>query len=266
MGTSGAYGGSPGWNDTRQDTDAWLDSRPNQAGSDGNGPDPDQEDPPPEAPDGNETVHPDNPLLDRLLRRIALHLSRTLRGTGTTRGGGAFYGGGGDSGGVRGRRRAAISGGVAIAGAYGLRSGTADSVNDAGLSLADLIDLSPFEQARRIVDAASDRSTLIEEAELREVNANFVYWAIQQETPPSPIELVKQWVTEFVFRVWLTEAGERLRDGSRDGASTHTLEQEARVTLEARVSGVELPVDGIRASYFETAIQALLGMLSRIFR
>ena len=269
MGTSGAYGGSRGWNDTRTGTDDWVNSKPNSSGTDGADSDSDQTDESqPDVPVGNPPVPSENPLLASLLGGVARHLSMALPATGT--GGGGGNGGGGGAGGaasgVRGRRLAPTSGGVAIAAVHGLRNGEGDSVGDAGLTFTDLVALPPFEQARRIVDAASGPSILVEEAELREVNANFVCWAIQQELLPSPEDLVKQWVTEYVYRVWLTEAGDRLRDGSRDGSSIHALEQEARVTLEARVSGLELPVDGVRATHFAAAIQTLLGMLSRIFR
>ena len=270
MGTSGAYGGSRGWNDTRTGTDAWVNSKPNSSGPDVGDSDSDQTDESqPDVPVENPPVPSENPLLASLLRGVARHLSMALRASGTGGGGGNGGGGGASRGaasGVRGRRLAPTSGGVAIAAVHGLRNGEGDSVGDAGLTLTDLIALPPFEQARRIVDAASGPSILVEEAELREVNANFVCWAIQQELLPSPEDLVKQWVTEYVYRVWLTEAGVRLRDGSRDGSSIHALEQEARVTLEARVSGLELPVDGVRATHFAAAIQTLLGMLSRIFR
>ncbi len=267
MGTSGAYGGSPGWNDTRTNTGAWLDTQPSQGGTGvDNGGSDQEEDPLVTVPDNNP-MPVDNPVLNDLLRRVALRLSQAIQSTdssedGRTGGGATIVGGGG----VRGRRRAAVSGGVAIAGVYGLRNGVAESVSDAGLSYADLTALTPFEQARLIVDAASFGTALIEEAELREVNANFVCWTIEQEEAPSPVELVKQWVTEYVFRVWLTEAGDLLRNGSRDGESTHALEQEARVTLEARVAGMDLAVDGLRASHFESAIRSLLSMLGRIFR
>ena len=265
MGTSGAYGGSPGWTDTQRDTVDWLNSRPSEGGA-GTGPGgPDQtEGPQPHVPASSPPTPLDNPRLIRLLRGVAGHLSRELRASGT----GGAAGGGGDGasgGGRRGRRRAAASGGIALAGAYGLRNHDAAAVSDAGLSLADLDTLPRFEQARRIVDAASGRSGLVEEAELGEVNANFVYWALMQEPSPSPMELLRQWLTEYVFRVWLTEAGVILRDGSRDGASTHALEREVRVTLEACMSGMALPVDGIRAEHFEAAIPALLGMLHRIY-
>lgn len=276
MGTSGAYGGSAGWSGTRRDTNAWLGNKPNPAGADvGGGDQAPTEQPQLETPVGAPPIAPANPdlLLVRVLGGVTRHLSDGLRGSSTgggapTGGGGTGGGGGGGGGGgtTGGRRRAATSGGLAIAGAHGLRSRDADAVADAGLALVDLEAMGPFEQARRIVDAASGRSALVEESELREVNANFVWWAIQQDSPPTPEELVKEWVTEYVFRAWLTEAGAQLRDGSRDGASTHALEREARVTLEAAVSRAEFPVNGIRASHFEAAIGTLLGMLGRIFR
>ena len=246
---------------------AWLDTQPSQDGTSADDGDSVQTEEPQVAVPDSTLMPVDNPILNNLLRRVALRLSQAVQSTegsggGRTGRGASIVGGGG----VRGRRRAAVSGGVAIAGVYGLRTGSAESVEDAGLSSSDLAALTPFEQARLIVDAASFGSALIEEAELREVNANFVYWTIEQEEAPTPVELVKQWVTEYVFRVWLTEAGDLLRDGSRDGASTHALEQEARMTLEARVTGMDLAVDGFRASHFESAIRALLSMLGRIFR
>jgi hypothetical protein len=146
-----------------------------------------------------------------------------------------------------------------------LRSGDAGALGDAGLSLADLDGLSPFQQVQRIVDAASGPSALIEQDEIREVNANFMWWSIQQDQPPSPTELVKAWVIEVVYRTWLTEAGSLLRDGTRDGAATHALEREVRVTLEAAASRVNLPADGLRATDFQAAINQLLGILARIF-
>ena len=196
MGTSGAYGGSPGWSDTRRDTDAWLGSRTNEGGNDPTGSDPvETEDPQQDIPVGNQPTYLEDPLLIRLLRRVARHLSEASLGSGAGGSSGGSGGGAGNAGSQGGRSRAAISGGVAIAGTYGLRNGSADAVSDAGLSLVDLLALTPFEQARRIVDAASGPSALVEDAELREVNANFVYWAIQQESPPSPMELVRQWMT-----------------------------------------------------------------------
>jgi hypothetical protein len=133
------------------------------------------------------------------------------------------------------------------------------------MSLSELENLSPFYQAKRIVDAASGPSALIDQAEIKEVNANFMWWVMDQEVPPSPAQLVEAWVIEYVFRTWLTEAGSTLRDGSRDGASTHSQEQTARQTLEAAARRANLAVEGLRPSDFQAAIGRLLGMLTRIF-
>jgi len=92
-----------------------------------------------------------------------------------------------------------------------------------------------------------------------------MWWALEQEARPSPIELVKAWVTEYVYRAWLTEAGSTLRDGTRDGASTHALERTVRLTLEAAVEQANVIVDGLRAADFRAAIGRFLGMLTRIF-
>lgn len=274
MGTSGAYDGSPGWHPIRSDVDSWLQSLPDQQNprsiedqsnstDDADLGSQETEEPETEKPEKAPNDSPINPHISRMVRRVARNLLRELSGdlgVGTV----AASGNGGGRG--RGRRRATIAGGVAIAGVHGLRTQMGEGVEDAGLVLDELLDLSGFEQARRIVDAATIRSASIQETELREVNANFVCWAIEQDVTPSPIDLVKRWVTEFVFQVWLTEAGERLRDGSRDGASTHALEREVRATLEARISGLEIPMEGMRAAHFDSAIRASLAMISRIFR
>jgi hypothetical protein len=274
MGTSGAYGGSPGWNDTRTDTNDWLDansgSGDGQGSGDGHGDGPPDDvllspgDQAPSPPSGDRI----DPRVTQILAGVTGRLVAAMGDTSSTPGGGRARrgtGAGSGGGGGGGRGRAAVSGGIAVAGVYGLRSGDAAVVGDAGLSLVELAGLGPFQQAQRIVDAASGPSALIEQHEIREVNANFIWWAIKQDEPPPPAELVKAWVTEFVFRTWLTEAGSVLRDGTRDGAATHALEREVRVTLEAAASYVNLPTDGVRAVDFQKAIGHLLGMLARIF-
>lgn len=272
MGTSDAYGGSVGWSNTRIDTSDWLGGGTGAGSGEGggggdNGPPGDTPQPPP----NGEPSPPDriDPAVARILAGVAGRLVAALGGASSPRGSLGHEAGnrGGGGGGQRGARgRAATSGGVALAGAYGLRAGDAGAVADTGLSLAELGGLSPFQQAQRIVDAASGSSALVEQDELREVNANFMWWSIEQEEPPPPVELVKAWVTEFVYRTWLTEAGSVLRDGTRDGAATHALEREVRVTLEAATSRVDLPTVGLRAADFQGAIRQLLGTLARIFR
>lgn len=275
MGTSGAYGGSAEWNDTRRDTEDWLGSGPGAPGS-GSGQDgPDDSESSADAPPfpHDTTTLPArldgiDPRVARILAGVAGRLAGAAGGASASGGGGGrrvtggASGGGGGSGG---RSRSAALGGVAVGGAYGLRSRDAGAIAELGLSLTELDGLSPFQQAQRLVDAASGPSALIAQDEIREVNANFMLWAVQQDQTPSPADLVKAWVTEFVYRSWLTEAGSVLRDGTRDGAATHALEREVRVTLEAAVSRVELPASGLRAANFHAAINQLLGTLGRIF-
>jgi hypothetical protein len=171
-------------------------------------------------------------------------------------------------GGGRGRRavgRASASGGAASAGAYGFRVGDAGVLADLGLGLEELQGLSPYDRAKRIVDAASGPAASIDEAEIRQVNADVVLWSLEQEEPPEPAEVVRRWVVEYVWQIWLTEAGGQLRDGTRDGKDTLALEREVRSTLEASMSSVALRPDGLRAEDFRNAIEQLLGRLERIF-
>lgn len=271
MGTSSAYGGSVGWNGARRDTSDWLDTVP-RSPVDGTGGSGDGQPPPNHLPTDDLPPSPEDrppsridPLIARILAGVVSRLAADVVGAS---GGGARRGGrertGGDGRSRRGR--AGASGGAAVAGAYGLRSGDAAALRDVGLMLADLDGLSPFEQARRIVEASSGPTALIEQDELREVNANFIWWSIEHGEDASPADLIRAWVIEFVYRTWLTEAGSLLRDGTRNGATTHALEREVRVTLEAAASHVRLPTDGLRAADFEAAIGQLLGMLARIFR
>ena len=276
MGTSGAYSGSKGWSDIPNDTQDWLDNRPSGPGE-GEGSAADEEIPVDEEPAPEEQVPAEeapeetpgvmDPAIAKILHGVTSRLAEAVGSTsGTTSGSGGR--GGTSRGGSGGGRRSssATSGGAAIAGAYGVTSRSSDALEDVGLTLDELEGLSPFEQAQKLVSAASETSATIAEQEIREINAKFILQVLDEDESPSPEQLVKAWVTEFVYRVWLTEAGPVLRDGTRDGARTRSLEQEVRVTLEAAVSGMDLPTNGLRAADFQRAVQNLLGKLARIFR
>lgn len=277
MGTSSAYGGSPGWEDAQDETESWLDTSPESGGDEGGGGEGDQEPPPGDSPvaEGEPETSPEegggaiDPSAASMLASITGRLQGQLSGRsggGRGGGGGVSSGGGGSGGGGGGRKAAASSGGAAIAGTYGLLTGDADALGDVGLTMEELDGLSPLQQARRIVNAASPSAALIEDDELREVNARFVWQIISEGDPLSPADLVKTWLTEFVFRAWLTEAGSVLRDGNRSGSATHAIEREARSTLEAAVERLELPSLQVRATDLEGAISRLLGQLTRIFQ
>lgn len=267
MGTSGAYGGSPGWDGVRDQTNDWIGTNPSPSGggnSGGDRPAPAEGPPPSDA-----SPAPLRPFLDPRVVGILQQIGRVLGSTisaGSEGGRGRAAGGtGGGGGGGRSRSGASASGGAAAAGAYGARAGEGASVADLGLTLADLEGLSPYQRAKRIVDAASGPGALVDQSEVRQVNAEVVLWCLTQEEQPSPADVVRRWVLEYVWQVWLTEVGGELRDGTRDGKDSFQLERLVRSTLEASMGSVSLPPDGVRAMDFQNAIEQLIGRLERIF-
>ena len=270
MGTSDAYKGTPGWHGVRQRTGDWLENRTEPRSNDATQHDAGRA-------EGSRRVRlveseagqSHDPLLVRLLGGLARKLVQILfdseQKVVIVRGGTAPQ--------TSGRRAAVRSGSVAIAATYELRSRRTHPIGrqtnilgDAGLDYEDLLALSPFQRAQKIVDAVSGSLSFLEDAELREVNARVVCWGLEQEPPPSASDLVGKWVTEYVLRIWLTEAGRTLRDGSLDGESTRTLEWEARAVLEEFVNDMDLPVDSASAQNYATAIQDLLVRISDIER
>jgi len=272
MGTSGAYGGSPGWGGVRDSTDQWIDGRPASGSGGGEGGDdpahpPEPPDRPPEVP--NTPTPSPRPIVDPGVSQILQQIARLLAPRTGDSGGGATSGGrslaGSQGGGRASSATATRSGGSASAGAYGYRAGDPTALSDLGLDLDDLRALGPYDRAKRIVDAASGSGAAIDQAEVKQVNADVVLWSLELEEVPSPADVVRRWVTEYVWQVWLTETGARLRDGSRQGEGTVALEREVRSTLEASVASVDFPPDGLRAEHFQGAIEQLLGRLERIF-
>jgi hypothetical protein len=75
---------------------------------------------------------------------------------------------------------------------------------------------------------------------------------LTQEEQPTPTDVVRRWVLEYVWQVWLTEVGGELRDGTRDGKDSLSLERLVRSTLETSLASVSLPPDGLRAQDFRT--------------
>lgn len=279
MGTSGAYGGSAGWSGVGQQTQDWLDSG---AGADSrdDGPSGDSEGSPP-APPAESTPQSTPPgappPLPPALAELVGQLGRRLRGSGGSAdgsgGGGAggspAGGTGGGSGGSGGRGRSATRassiGGRATAGVYGLRSGIPGPLAEIGLSLDELRDLSRHEQAQRLLEAAMGPSGGIPESELRLANAELILWALSEETEPAPLDLANRWVVEYVWQVWISEAGQTIRNHSANGYDSYRVEQEMRAALEATVVASGLPNDRLLTTQdFEQAIQSALRSLERI--
>lgn len=270
MGTSGAYGGSPGWGGVSDQTEEWLGLGGGSSSAGGTG-----ASTPPEGQDGSSTDAPDSASSGSTAYEAAI--AGILGALGNS-----FATGGGSSGRThvrrtrsaghteptrtgRNTRRAATVGGRGLSGAYGLRSGVDSALAELGLSLADLEGLPKYQQAQRILDAAAPPSGDVNESELRVVNAEVVYWALNEEVEPSPLDLANRWIVEFVWQTWITESGPALRAHSADGYDSLRAEQEMRAVLEATITAQGLPTDRpLTANDFGKAIEEALASLGRI--
>lgn len=262
MGTSGAYGGSPGWKKVRDQTKKWLDSGGGGDGDNTPPPPPVPPVPPPDAPGERPPTGPRPsiaPALAGLLSSLGAALASGVRGTG----GGGGEGGGSPAGSAgRSASRASTVGGRALGGAYGARTGTAGPLTELGLDLADLIGLTRYQQAKRILDAALGPRGDVMDSELRKTNADVVLWTLKEEVAPTPVELANRWVVEYVWQTWITEDGAKLQELAADRARR---EQEMRAALEATVSAHALPDDRpLTSADFTDAIESALGSLRRI--
>ena len=267
MGTSGAYGGSPGSKRVRDRTKEWLNSG-GGAGGGGDGPPtppgpPVPPTPPPDTPEGQP------PLLRPSIAPAFTSLISALGGlltSGGGRGGGGGVGGGLSGGGEgRSTSRASTVGGRALSGAYGARSGGVAALAELGLDLGELAGLTHYQQARRILDAAIGPRGDVLDSELRTTNAAVVTWALSEEVEPTPLDLASRWVVEYVWEMWITESGPALEEHSAEGYDRVRAEQEMRAALEATVSAHAMPDDRPLASEdFTAAIEGALSSLRRI--
>ena len=257
MGTSGAYGGSPGFKPVRDQTKGWLGAGAAGAGGGGDGP-PGLPVLPP-GPPVPPTPIPGAPPVGPALARIIASLGAALAGGGGGAGATALNGGG------RSTARASTAGGRALGGAYGARTGSAAALGELGLDLGELAGLSRYQQARRIVEAAIGPRGDVLDSELRQANASVVLWALTEEVEPTPADLANRWVVEYVWEVWITESGPLLQEHSAAGSDRVRLEQEMRAALEATVSVRVLPEGrALTTADFTTAIDSALGSLRRI--
>jgi hypothetical protein len=261
MGTSGAYGGSPGWMRVKDQTQAWLNAGAGGgSGGDGASAPPIPSTPRPDTSEARPPI-PRPPSITPPLASIISALGRAL-----TRGGGDGDGGGGlTGGGGRSTSRASTVGGRALGGAYGARTGTATTLGELGLDLGELAGLSRYQQAQRILDAAIGPRGDVLDSELRKTNASVVLWALTEEVEPTPIELANRWVVEYVWEVWITESGPTLGQHSSESDDRVRAEQEMRAALEATVSAHALPEGRpLTTADFTAAIDSALASLRRI--
>ena len=271
MGTSGAYGGTAGWQGVSDQTAEWIGSGAGAGGGSGEGaPPPESDQPAADKPSANETPGTPVPpalsaLLTELGRRLASEFPNTTGGRGGRAGRSATTAAA--AGGARGRSigRTSTAGGRAVGGAYGAVTGTAGPLAEIGLSLAELAGLSKNEQARRILNAAIGPTGAIDESEIRQASAELLIWSLNQETEPAPIDLANRWVVEYVWQAWITEAGPIINQHVANGGDRLRIEQEMRAALEASVSAHGLADDRpLTTADFQGAIRNALEALGRI--
>jgi hypothetical protein len=191
------------------------------------------------------------------------------RGRGGGGGGAGGAGGQGSSGGRRSgtgrsRQRAArVGAGVAAAG-YALRSGDAAALQRLGLDLAALVNLSPRQQAQRIIDALAGTAATIADGEITRASSSMIIWLLEAEAPPTAVDTVAFFATECVYEIMLTELGSEMRDGSRDGAGTVVTEDELHDVIEARVVSLKIEGDSVDADALDGAISEVLEFARRV--
>lgn len=252
MGTSGAYGGSGGraWGRARTQAGEYADDPSSENAAELLSDIADALD-----WDGDDS-RPDFSELRPGGAQLRLHFPSSGGGDGPgggSGGGGSQGGGGGGGRGGRQRSRAraaAVGGSVAAAG-LALRDRDEGTLQRFGLSLAELDALDPHEQARSILDAVAGSVGDIQEDELQ--HASGVAILALLEDGATADDAVRAFITDYVFEVSITEVGDELRNGTRDGYTTVEQEDQLRDLIETSVNQLDLP-DQLDANNIQEAI------------
>jgi hypothetical protein len=238
VGTSGAYGGSGGraWGDAREKAGEYAD------------------DPTPANAeqllatiagaldwDGDGILQP---LTTGEVRSpVAQQRRRGVTGGADGPGGAGGGAGGGTQGGGGGRGRsraqAATVGGRVAAAGLALRNRDQEALDQFGLTLTELDRLDPHEQARRILDAVAGSVGGIQEDELQHASGVAVLALLDDGATAD--DAIRAFMSDYVFEVSITEVGDELRDGTRDGYTTVDQEDQLRDLIETCVNQLDLP-------------------------
>ncbi len=271
MGTSGSYAGSGGgWGNLREELDDWLDSLPNAPEAPAS---PSAEPSPP----GQVEERPDQPneAVLEMLRPLATTLLSGGRGSADGPSGGSGIGvggrrapGGGRSPSGTGRSRARVGrvGGRLAAGIGALRTGDAAVLAELGLSLAELRSLDPVRQAQRLLAAATEETTAttLEEEEVQTAANRTAIWALTERPPPEIEEVIRRFIVEYVYEVFLTEGGTILRSGGRDGVGAVAAEDRVKATIIALARQVTIDPQGLTAGELADSAELVLNQTLRI--
>jgi hypothetical protein len=270
MGASGAYGGSGGraWGKARAQAGEFGDNPSadnakqllaNIADAlDWDGDDGDQQDGDPDSGDGQQKT-----VLDQGAAFVVRPRPRRLGGAdgpsgdgggGPTGGAGTAVGGtGGGAGTRRSRTRVAQVGGSVAAAGLAYRGRDEGTLRQFGLSLAQLDGLDAHEQARLILDAVTGSVGGMQEDELQHASGVAVLALLDPDTTSD--DAVRAFITDYVFDVSITEVGDELRDGTRDGYTTVDEEDQLSDIIETCVNQVDLPqqlaADNIQAAIYK---------------
>jgi hypothetical protein len=155
--------------------------------------------------------------------------------------------------------------GPALAAAFALGTGDADTLSDLGLDLVELRGLSPMKQCRRILGEFVPSDGSIEDEELRSATSRAILQIIDGGQDLSGADVVRIMVAAYVYEVALTEFGDRLRDGSRDGQSSVIDENSLRDLIDVSANRIDLPGEVVTAPQFEDAVATSLGKVRRVF-
>ena len=169
------------------------------------------------------------------------------------------------------RKTAVVSGGVATAAVHWLRSETPATFCVPGLDMVALQDAGMVDRAAQIIDVTSGASMSLQSAELRAINAQVGVWALEATPPPAADALVRRWVRQLMYEVWLVEAGRHLSRYRMVSDRRHEIEEHACNFLTNRLGRHNIVVTGDTPAHFEESIRellreapALLGLLSKM--
>lgn len=183
--------------------------------------------------------------LERDDRTTTLNVSFSTRNLlPTRRGRGSGGGGSGISktGGRQGNRshrevtRSAARGGTAIAGAYALRNSDAEALNQIGLNLEELRNLSPLKQCERIAEAVLGDAHHPDDHALKRATLEHLKNILVGESPPSPEDSIKGFVTEWIFQLGLVELQAESKDKSLTPQQVVNTENMIKNYLQSRVN------------------------------
>jgi len=282
MGTAGAYGGTGGkpWKDVRD----LFDELASGDGSGGGG---DSEADDAESPPSDElealgsalasALASDDPALNAttpVLPVASLLPVRRARGGGGGGGAGGASGARGDSspagrsgsGSRRSIARGAARGGAAIGGAYALRAGDRAGLAELGLDLDELRQLGPRSQCARILDAVLGEAGHPDETVLRAAAAEQLKAIVMQETPPSEVDALREFVTAYVFQMGLVELRSELASGAIDVAAASRAERRILGYIRQRARQIAVPSAGTMrtadlSAHAERLVREVIGLL-----